>query len=97
MALIGGMVASLYVIYIAPVLLAEILVDGLLVGGLYKRVKNIERRYWLKTAVQKTLSPALLCIMFFGLAGWALQAIAPEAKTIGGVWAKLSTDVNEQK
>lgn len=91
-ALLGGIVASLYVVYIAPVLLAEILVDGLLVGGLYKRVGNIQRNHWLQTAVRKTLVPALLCVLFSGVAGWALQATAPEAKSIGEVWNALTTD-----
>lgn len=70
-ALLGGFFASLYVVYIAPVLLAEILVDGLLLRSLYKRVEHIQRKYWLKTAVRKTLLPALLCVLFFGLAGGA--------------------------
>ncbi|HEX8564627.1 MAG TPA: hypothetical protein VF648_03090 [Pyrinomonadaceae bacterium] len=94
-ALLGGIVASLYVVYIAPVLLAEILVDGFLLRGLYKRAEHIERMHWLKTAVRKTLLPALLCVLFFGIAGGALQAIAPEAKSIGEVWNVLTTSKSE--
>ena len=89
-ALLGGLFASLYIVYIAPVLLAEILVDGLLLGGLYKRVEKIERKHWLQTAVRKTLVPALLCILFFGIAGGAFQIFAPEAKSIGEVWSFLT-------
>jgi hypothetical protein len=37
------------------------------------------------------LLPALLCVLFFGIAGGALQAIAPEAKSIGEVWNALTT------
>jgi hypothetical protein len=48
-ALVGGLVASFYVIYIAPALLAEILVDGALMAGLYRRVKHIEPGNWLRT------------------------------------------------
>ncbi|HEY8559808.1 MAG TPA: hypothetical protein VIL74_05350 [Pyrinomonadaceae bacterium] len=88
-ALIGGIAASLYVVYIAPVLLAEILVDGLLLGGLYRRVGRIERKHWLQTSVRKTLVPAILCAVFFGVAGGVLQRIAPEAESIGGVWKTL--------
>jgi hypothetical protein len=90
-ALIGGLVASLYIIYIAPILLAEILVDGLLLRGLQNRVKNIEQKHWLQTAIRKTLLPAVLCALFFGVIGGALQAIAPEAKSIGEVWTVLTT------
>jgi hypothetical protein len=80
------------VIYIAPVLLAEILVDSLLIGGLYKRIERIDRNHWLQTAVRKTLIPVLLCLLFSGIAGWALQAIAPEAKSIGEVWSAVTTE-----
>ncbi len=84
-AIIGGLLASLYIIWIAPVLLAEILVDSVLVAGLYKRVKKIEQRYWLKTAVAKTLLPAVLAALLFGGAGFAMQVIAPEAHSAGEV------------
>lgn len=90
-ALLGGLIASLYIVYIAPVLLAEILVDALLLRGLYHRFEKIERKHWLQTAVRKTLLPALLCALFFGVAGGALQAFAPEAKSIGDVWSVLTT------
>lgn len=85
-ALIGGLIASLYVIYIAPVLLAEILVDGALVAGLYKRVKHIESRHWLRAAVRQTLLPAMLAAVFFTIAGYALQKAVPEAHSLGEVW-----------
>ena len=87
--LIGGIMASLYIIYIAPVLLAEMLVDGILVRGLYKRVGHIERKHWLQTAIRKTMLPALLCIVLFGTAGFILQIAVPDAKSIGEVWHEL--------
>ncbi|HET6892446.1 MAG TPA: hypothetical protein VFH31_15190, partial [Pyrinomonadaceae bacterium] len=80
-ALVGGIIASLYIVYIAPVLLAEILVDGALVAGLYKRVKPIEQRHWLRAALRRTLLPALLAMLFFSLAGFALQKVVPDART----------------
>lgn len=91
-ALLGGLIATLYVVYIAPALLAEILVDGLLLGGLYHRVGRMERKHWLQTAVCKTLLPALLCTLFFGVAGGAFQAAAPNAKSVGEVWSVLTKD-----
>ena len=85
-ALVGGFIASFYIIYIAPSLLAEILVDGALVAGLYKRVKHIEQRHWLRAAVRRTLLPALLVALCFTVAGYALQKAVPEANTLGEVW-----------
>lgn len=89
-ALIGGLLAALYIIYIAPVLLAEILVDGALVAGLYSRVKNIEQNNWLKTAVKRTVMPAVLVVIFFTIAGFAMQSLAPEAHSIGAVWQQIA-------
>jgi hypothetical protein len=88
-ALIGGLVASLYIVYIAPALLAEILVDGVLLVGLYSRLKHIEQRHWLQAAVRRTLLPALLCAMCFALAGYAMQKAVPEAHSIGDVWKHI--------
>lgn len=88
-ALIGGILSSFYIIYIAPILLAEILVDGLLVVGLYSRVGQIEKRYWLKTAIKRTIVPAILAVLFFTLAGFVMQKLAPEAVSIGQVFNKV--------
>lgn len=85
-ALVGGLIASFYIIYIAPALLAEILVDGALVAGLYRRVKRIEQRHWLRAAVRRTLLPALIVALFLTVAGYALQQAFPEAHTMGEVW-----------
>jgi hypothetical protein len=86
LALVGGLVASFYVIYIAPALLAEILVDGAMVAGLYRRVRNIEPGNWLQTAVRRTILPAILAAVFFTVAGVALQKAYPTAQSIGDVW-----------
>ena len=88
-ALIGGLVASLYIIYIAPALLAEILLDGVLVASLYKRVKGIERKHWLRAAVRRTIMPAILAAIFFTVAGFAMQRAVPTARSIGEVWHHL--------
>ncbi|HEV2914570.1 MAG TPA: hypothetical protein VGX92_14925 [Pyrinomonadaceae bacterium] len=85
-AIIGGLLAAFYVIYAAPALLAEILVDGVLLTGLYKQMKRIEQRHWLRSAVRRTLLPALLATIFFSIAGYALQRAVPEAHSIGEVW-----------
>ncbi|MCA1556755.1 MAG: hypothetical protein LC747_08715, partial [Acidobacteria bacterium] len=64
-AITGAVVAMFYVIYIAPVFLAEILVDALLVAGLYKRLKKVEPRHWLHSCVRRTLVPVLLTTALF--------------------------------
>lgn len=86
---LGGLLATFYVLYIAPSLLAEILVDGALVAGLYRRVKRIHQRHWLRAAVRRTLLPAILVALFLTCAGFALQKAVPEAHTLSDVWAHL--------
>ena len=85
-ALLAAFIAAFWVIYIAPTLLAEIFVDGVLVTGIYSRVKKMERKYWLTTAVKKTILPAVIIAICFGIAGFALQEAAPEARSIGEFW-----------
>lgn len=85
-AILAGVIASFYIIYIAPGLLAEILVDGALLTGLYNRVKDVERRHWLGSAVRRTIVPVLIAAVCFTAAGYAMQLAVPEARSIGEVW-----------
>jgi hypothetical protein len=82
-AVLGAAIATLYVVYIAPVLLAEIMLDGLLMAALYKRVKTIEHRHWLRAALRRTVVPAIVVAIFFTIAGYAMQRAVPEARSIG--------------
>jgi hypothetical protein len=75
--------ALIYVIYIAPVLLAELMIDAAVVSSLYRPVKNIERSHWLMTALRTTGIPALLIALLFGVAGYVMSAAEPAAVTIG--------------
>lgn len=88
----GALVAVFYVVYIAPALLAEILVDGALVAGLYRELKGVEQRHWLRAAVRKTLPPALIAAALFSAGGYALQRAAPKARSVGEVWQYLMED-----
>ena len=91
-AIAGSLIAILYVVYVAPALLAEILVDGVLLAGLYRKLKGVEQRHWLRAAVRKTILPALIAALLFSLAGYALQKAAPKASSIGEVWKEVMSD-----
>jgi hypothetical protein len=90
-ALIGGLFATLYIVYIAPALLAEVLIDGALVAGLYRRVERIEQRHWLRAALRQTVLPALLVAILFTVAGYAMQRAVPRAHSMGEVWKFMWT------
>lgn len=89
-ALLGALIAAVYVVYIAPALLAEILLDGVLLAGLYERVKTIEHKHWLRSALRRTAVPAVVIVVFFAIAGYAMQRAAPEARSIGEVWKHIT-------
>ena len=95
-AIAGLLFVMFYVVYIAPVFLAEILVDALLLAGLYKRLKGIEPRHWLRSCVRRTLLPAMLATALFIAAGYLMQRIAPEARSIGEFWQQISTGEAER-
>jgi hypothetical protein len=90
-AIVGVIVAMFYVVYVAPVLLAEIIVDALLVAGLYKRLKGIEPRHWLRSVVRRTLLPVMVATALFIAAGYLMSRIAPEAHSIGGFWREINS------
>jgi hypothetical protein len=84
--------AVFYVIYLAPLLLAEVLVDGVLLVAFYKRLKRPEPEHWALCAVRRTWIPAIIVAVTFFFAGVVFQSLAPEARSIGGVWKSVSSD-----
>jgi hypothetical protein len=79
------MLSSLFVIYSAPVLFAELLVDGVLAASLYRRLRGLETRHWLETALRRTIWPFLFTALTVAAAGWAMELYAPGANSIGDV------------
>lgn len=80
---LSGLVAVGFVVYSAPVLLAELVLDVVILGGVYRRLRGIEPQSWRWGAIRRTWVPALaLCILVVGL-GFVLESIAPGARTLG--------------
>jgi hypothetical protein len=82
---VGLALSSLYVVYAAPVLFAELLLDGALAATLYRRLRGLESRHWIETAVRRTAGPFLLTALFLALCGAAMQWYAPHAHSLGDV------------
>lgn len=80
--------ASGWIVYSAPLLFAELLVDGVLAASLYRRLKGgdpgLETRHWLETAVRRTGWPFAATALVFCIAGAVMHQLAPEARSIGG-------------
>jgi len=84
---LGLLLSSLFVVWTAPVLFAEILVDALLAAGLYRRLRGLERQHWMVAALKRTVIPFVLTTVLVAGAGWGMEAYAPEARSIGEVLA----------
>ncbi|MGZ4969957.1 MAG: hypothetical protein ACXV7H_10555 [Methylobacter sp.] len=90
LALISAMVISsllmlYFMVYSAPALFAELLVDGALSASLYLRLRGLEPRHWLETALRHTAMPFALAAAITSASGWAMALYAPEAHSIGDV------------
>lgn len=74
-------------IWSAPLLFAEIAVDALLAAGLYRRLRMLEPRHWMRAAVRRTILPFVLTTLAVSAAGFGMQACAPGARSLGEVLA----------
>ena len=82
---IGIALASLYVIYIAPILFAEVLVDGALSYALFRHLRGQDPQHWLSSTFRRTALPFAATAVFLIAVGVAMAAYAPGARSIGQV------------
>jgi hypothetical protein len=89
-AAIGAAIAaSVYVIVSAPTLLAEVMFDGALSAGLYRRLRVLNHNEWWQDAIRHTWIPVSVVAAFFGLAGHLIQKLMPGAVSIGTVLHRI--------
>lgn len=77
--------AAFNLIGTAPLLLAELIFDGVLAAGLYRRFRYQVARHWLETALRQTIRPFFAVLLFVGVAGFVLSFAWPQARSIGDV------------
>lgn len=82
---IGLAIASFYVIYIAPLLFAEVLVDGAISYALYRHLRGEDSHHWLMTAIRRSILPFLATAVFVSIVGAFMSVYAPGARSIGEV------------
>jgi hypothetical protein len=89
--------AAIYVVYIAPVLFAELLLDAALAAGLYRRVRGIHGDHWVRSAVRRTIGPAIVAAVLLAVSGALMQSVYPGASSIGRVWERaMQAEEGEQ-
>jgi len=81
----AGLVAAGYLVSAAPETLAELLLDGGLSAGLYRRLRTAASRNFLDTAVNRTGVPFLVVFFFFVVGGTLLQGLYPSCHMLGEV------------
>jgi hypothetical protein len=85
-ACLAVLLAALSVIWSAPVLFAELLFDGALAAGLYRRLARAERRHWLESALRHTAWPFAFALLGSAALGALLHWQAPHATTLAQVF-----------
>lgn len=84
------LLASVSVIFSAPILFAELIVDGVLAASLYRRLRRTDSRHWLQSAVRRTIVPFAITAALAAIGGWGLSVNAPGARTLGDALAILA-------
>jgi hypothetical protein len=92
---VAALGAALWILWIAPALLAEVLVDGLVMTALYRRLRQPQPTWWLTGAVRRTWIPALVVALLLAVAGALLHRAVPEARSIGAAWKAVSAERNK--
>ena len=73
----------------APILFAEVFVDAVLIGALYKRVKPLHEQWWVIGAAGHTWKPVTLTAALLVVFAMSCSYLAPKAHTAGEVIAHL--------
>lgn len=86
---VGALFALVYVVWAAPLLLAEVALDAAVIGGLYRRLRREDARHWLDSAFRRTWLPATAISLTLMAVGFAAQWAVPTAQSIGDVVREL--------
>jgi hypothetical protein len=90
---VAALATSLWLVWMAPGLFAEVLVDGLIMAGLYRRLKrHDEPEYWLYGAVRRTWVSAVIAALLFSIAGGLIHQAVPEARSLGAAWKAVQAE-----
>lgn len=84
-AAIGLALACFYLVYLAPILFAEVLVDGALSYALVRHLRGQSPQHWLSSTLRHTALPFAATALFLVAVGAAMAAYAPNATSVGEV------------
>ena len=81
-ALGSAVLACLFMVYNAPAILAEVLVDGVLCFGEGRQFSDASSRHWLFGVVRRTFVPLISVAACYAFVGLTLESLAPRATTM---------------
>lgn len=84
-AILTMLLASVWIIFSAPTLFAELLLDGVLSASLYRRLRRLDRRHWLDTALRRTIWPFAATAFVLILFAFVAQHYVPGARSLTDV------------
>ena len=82
------LLAMVWMVWIAPIMLAELALDVALSAGLYRTMKRVDADNWLHITLRHTLRPFAAAFVCAALVGGVMQWIAPQATTLGEVFSE---------
>jgi hypothetical protein len=88
---LGGLVIVVYAVWTAPLLLAEVALDGAVFTAVYRRLHARDAAHWAATTIRRTWMLAATLTLFAAGCGFAFEWIAPDARSIGDVISALTT------
>jgi hypothetical protein len=86
---LGVVAGAAWIVWDAPGLFAELVFDGVIAAGLYRRMRPDDERAWWKGAVRRTLAPAFIVVLLLGVGGLVMQKAVPGAVSVGQVWVAV--------
>jgi hypothetical protein len=84
--LIVGLVGIVAIVVGAPALLAEVLLDALIAGAAYRRLRYLPSRHWMAGAVRRTWKPFLALLITLSVFGAVAQMLGPDIRSVGDVF-----------
>ncbi|MBX9601484.1 MAG: hypothetical protein K2X35_10780 [Bryobacteraceae bacterium] len=82
--------AGVYLVWLAPEILAEAAVSVILAGSLAKTSRRMDREGWMGGVLRRTWIPLVLVTMLSGVFGWVCRQACPEAGKLADVLACIS-------
>jgi hypothetical protein len=80
----------IYFVWMAPVLLAQLIAEGALITSLYRPLARGLDPHWLSVALEETGGPTVIMAACLALTGVCFQLHAPAATNIVDVWRSVA-------